>query len=129
MIYMSREATQPNASTFESPNGPFKWVDATYTIPGAQDWIMLPDREPVSFTLTFPTGGSAYLEMTDCPPNEVLMNIPAASYPPKAPLYPYASIVDWGQGIATSQVSGTLTGWTAIRLQLCSGCAELNVGA
>ena len=129
MLYMTREGMQPNSSTFESPNGPFKWIDATYTTPGAQDWIMLPDRGEYSFSMGFPTGGSAYLEMTDCPPNEILGLTPAATYPPGAPKYPLATIMDWGQGIASSQVSGILKGWTAIRLQLCSGNCEFNIGA
>lgn len=101
------------SNTLAPQSNQFEFYETTYTSGTTQDWIMVPDRNGVSVTMT-PTNSTAYLEATDSPPDVVKTGAPAA--------------VTWPPGVVSSATTAFLEGFTAFRVVISSG-ASVQISA
>jgi hypothetical protein len=86
----------------------FEFYETTYTTGTTQEWILVPDRNGVSVTLT-PSNSTASIEATDSPPDVVKTGSPAA--------------ITWPVGVISAATTAFLQGFTAFRVNLATGAS------
>jgi hypothetical protein len=109
-------------------SGPFQFIEDVYSAPGPQGWVFLPDSiYPIDVTVAVVGGDASYsIEATDSPPYLVTGDATLSQ----------RSTAQGGLGQASAYIlydilesdfHFSITGPTAIRLNLASGKVQISI--
>ena len=127
--YMNR---QNSLSTYDGSvgggAGPYQYIELVYSAPGPGEWIFLPDAlNPISVTVVQISGDISFsIEATDSPPNLVAGDLTTIARSTAAGGLGQAATYTLYDNLE-SDLHFSITGPTAIRLNLASGVVQLSI--